>query len=885
MVKNWHALSIKENYQILKTSEEGLTDSEAKLRLKKYGLNNFSNEHRRNLFILFLNQFKSPLIYILLITAIITFYLNHALDSWIILGIVIFNAVFGFSHEIKAEKAMESLKKLMALKARVKRDGDLLEISSLELVPGDIVEVSSGTKIPADLRIINQFNLTVDESILTGESMSREKNEAVLAENVSLGDRNNMLFGGTIIISGKALGIVVKTGIETEFGKITQEINETEKIKTPLQIKFEKFSKKLILIILIFVGIIFLTGIIKGLEPIEIFLTALSAAISAIPEGLPAIITVALATGAFQMAKRKAIVRKLIAVETLGSVDVIASDKTGTLTTNQMTVERIYTYIDKQIYKINGSGYEPKGEINPLPNDNLVQFLNYGVLCNDSEIIEENEEWIVSGDPTEGALITVARKTKIFKEKIDEDFPRLDEIPFDTKHGFMATLHQEKNKSLLIVKGKVEKILEMTNLNSLEKEEINKKMNQFADSALRIIALAVKKTDGNFKEITQDHLKNLEFLGFFGMIDPPRHNVVEAIKACKESGIKPIVITGDYSKTAQAIALDLGIINKSEKEKVISGEELEKMDKNQFELAVQNHAVFARISPEMKLKIVESLQSQNKIVAVTGDGVNDAPALKKSDVGIAMGVGGTDVSREVADLVLSDNNFTTIVAAIEEGRTVYQNIRRAILFLLSTNMGELFIFFTAIIIFPPPYNLPLLPIQILWLNLVTDGMAGASLALEPTHKGIIKHPPRPPEESIVNKVMFWRIILVSLTMLFGTLLVYNLEIINGSDINRARSIAFAVMVTFQVLNVLNCRSMKESIFKISFFSNKYILWSILVSFLISLLTIYLPFMRMLFRTVPLTLVDWFKIILVSSTVIIVIEIEKWIRRRQNNVKY
>ena len=884
MEKTWYNLSIEDVFRKLDTSSEGLTLQEAQKRLIEFGSNELAPAQKRNIFVLFLNQFKSPLIYVLLLAALLTYILKHTVDTWVILGVVFFNAFFGLMHELKAEKAMEALSKLMSLKTKVKRGGILFDLVSTELVPGDIVEINSGMKIPADLRIISRENLEIDEAILTGESVPQEKSEAVLNIEASLGDRTNMLFGGTMVISGKALGVTVATGKQTEFGKIAEEVATAGETKTPLQIRLGKFSTILLAVVLIIVFIIFLVGILKGLDILQMFLTALSAAISAIPEGLPAVITVTLATGAFQMAKRRAIVRKLIAVETLGSVTAIASDKTGTLTHNQMTIEKIYLHQEGQIYQVTGSGYEPKGEFKPQPSQDLKDYLTLGLLCSEAEIFEENREWGVSGDPTEGAVVAAAGKAGLFKEDLIQKYPLLDETPFETGKGFRAALHKFKNgKNILIVQGKIEKILNMADLRNDEKEKITAQMEDFAQSALRVIALAYKEVPENYQELSHKDLQNFIFGGFVGMIDPPRKEAIEAIKVCQASGIQPIMITGDYPATAKAVAKDLGII-KSNQDGVISGEDLGKMNPEEFQKALKEFSVYARISPEIKLKIVEGLQKQGQIVAVTGDGINDAPALKKADIGVAMGEGGTDASREVADLVLADNNFATIIVAIEEGRTIFQNIRRVIFYLLSTSAGEIFIILSALIFLPPPFSLPLLPVQILWLNLVTDGTAGLSLALEPTHKGVIKFPPRSARANILDGIILWRMVLVGLVMLLGTMILYSAEIQIGSSINRARTVAFVTMVVFQIFNVLNSRSLKESIFKMPVFSNKYVLGSMILSFMLSLSTIYFPTMRTLFHTTVLSGIDWLKIILISLSIIVIVEIEKLIRRK-TNAKY
>lgn len=878
---DWQNKKLNELYELFNSSEEGLSNQEAKNRQVKYGLNKFAEAKKRNWALIFLMQFKSPLVYILVFAAILTYYLKHTIDAYVIMFVVFLNAFFGLFYELKADKAVEALKNILALKAKIKRDGIWFDLNVEQIVPGDIVEIQSGMKIPADIRIINAHNLRTDEAILTGESVLQDKSEKETVNFQNIGDQLNMLFSGTIVVSGRGTGLVVATGKDTQFGQIAQEITKTEKEETPLQKKLNKFSKSLMILVVILVVAVFIIGLLKGLDFIQMFLVSLSVAISVIPEGLPAIITITLATGAYRMSRRKAIIRKLAAVETLGSVNVIASDKTGTLTHNQMMIEKIYSHNDMQTYTVTGSGYEPKGEFKPNLSESTVQLLSFGLLCSDAEIFEEKDEWQVSGDSTEGAIVACAQKAGQNREDLFKSFPRLDEIPFETENGYMAVLNKIKEKNVLIVKGKLEKLLEITDLSEIEKKQINTESEKMGQAALRVIAFAYKEVGNDQKDISHKDLVGLKFLGLAGMIDPPRREAIETIKICNESGLRTIMITGDYGLTASAIAEQLGII--SGRAEVCTGEEISKMSDQQLQAKVSACSVFARISPDQKLKIVNSLQKLGKVVAVTGDGINDAPALKKSDVGVAMGEGGTDVSREVADLVLSDNNYVTIIAAIEEGRTVYQNIRRGIFYLLSTNVGELMIIMTSLILFREPYNLPLLPVQILWLNLVTDGTAGLALALEPVHKDVINRKPRSQDESIISKTIFSRIILVSLTMLLVTLFVYWREIQLGSSIEKARTMAFVVMSLLQIANLFNARSFKNSIFKTKIFSNKYVIFSIILSIILTYLTTGTTLLRQFIGTVGLEFMDWLYLIGLSVMIIIVVEIEKFIRRKKNTI--
>ena len=877
----WQNKKLDELYKLLSSSVSGLANSEVKNRQVKFGLNKITEAKKRSWLIILLFQFKSPLVYILLIAAVLTYYLNHTIDAYVIIFVVFLNAFFGLFYELKADKAVEALKNILALKAKVKRDGNWLDLNIEQLVPGDIVEIQSGMKIPADIRIIKSHNMRTDEAILTGESVLQDKSDIEETKSQNIGDQPNMLFSGTIVVSGRGLGLVVSTGKETQFGQIAQEITQTEKEETPLQKKLNKFSKSLVILVVILVVAIFFIGILQGLDLIQMFLVSLSIAISVIPEGLPAIITITLATGAYRMSRRKAIIRKLAAVETLGSVNVIASDKTGTLTHNQMMIEKIYTHSDKQIYTVTGSGYEPKGEFKPNLSKDTVQLLTFGLLCSDAEIFEEKDEWQVSGDSTEGAIVATAQKAGQNRDNLFESYPRLDEIPFETENGYMAVLNNIKGVNTLIVKGKLEKLIEISNLSETEKKQIISESEKMGQAALRVIAFAYKELKDEQKDISHKDLSGLKFLGLAGMIDPPRREAIETIKICNEAGLRTIMITGDYGLTASAIAQQLGIV--PGRIEVCTGEEVGRMDEQQLQAKVSACSVFARISPDQKLKIVSSLQKLGKIVAVTGDGINDAPALKKSDVGVAMGEGGTDVSREVADLVLSDNNYVTIIVAIEEGRTVYQNIRRGIFYLLSTNVGELMIMMTSLIMFREPYNLPLIPVQILWLNLVTDGTAGLALALEPVHKGTINQKPRSQEENIMSKVMLVRIMLVALTMLAITFFVYSREIASGASIERARTMAFVVMCLLQITNLFNSRSFKNSIFKTNPFSNKYVILSFLVSLILTYLTVGTSILRQFFHTVILSTADWLYLLGLSVIIIIVIEIEKFIRKNKNTV--
>ncbi|OGD67867.1 hypothetical protein A3F08_01610 [Candidatus Berkelbacteria bacterium RIFCSPHIGHO2_12_FULL_36_9] len=889
----WYSFSIKDVLEKLQTSPQGLSSKEAFFRLKKYGPNQLREEKKKSEFYFFLKQFKNPLVYLLFFAALISYFLRHNIDTIIILFIVFFNAFVGYLQEKKAVESLKALKKLMALRCKVLRDDEKMEISALELVVGDIVILEEGNKIPADLRILDSLNLRIDESTLTGESVPVHKRNVLVKAGSQIIEQKNMVFASTIVTSGKGLAIAVATGKDTELAQIAKEtISITDEI-TPLGVKLKKFSNWLLIITLIVSAIIFILGIINGFDLINMFLTASAAAVSLIPEGLPAIITITLAIGVHRMAKRNAIVRELEAIETLGSISLIASDKTGTLTYNQMTVEKIY--LDGELIKISGSGYNPKGcfykndkIIKPLNNPSLKMNLLIGTLCNNASLVEEEKNWKITGDPTEGSLIVAGDKADLHQEEINKKYTKIDEIPFESKNRFMATLHQcKKNeKTLLAVKGTIEKILESSQfiykngkirqLNIQEKKNILEKAHEQANNAYRIIAMAFKYDKKTKEKITEKDICKLIFSGFDCLEDSPRPEAREAVIRCQDAGIRVVMVTGDFSSTALAVAKKLNIA--SQNSNVITGEELLKMDKNDFQEILKHTSVFARVTPELKLKIVQGLQAQNNITAVTGDGVNDAPILKKADVGVAMGQGGTDVARESSDIILLNNNFTTIVNAIEEGRAIFLNIRRAIFFLLSTNAGEATILMSALILSLP---LPLTAIQILWINLITDGISGFALTMEPKHEQIMKQKPRPKTEGILNNIVLMRIILVAIVMTVGTIVIFKWQIGMGASTEKARTVAFVTMAFFQIFNIFNARSIKNSIFELKPFSNFYVVISVFLMIILTIFTSQLSIFQELFQTVSLTASEYILIILVSLTVVLAVEIEKFIRKISN----
>lgn len=889
---HWYQINLKEIYQRLNTSERGLTSEEVKRRLEKYGANKLAEEKDINKLKIFLHQFASPLIYILIIAGAITLMLKEYIDSGVIFAVVILNAVIGYIQEYKAEQSVRALKKMLVPKAKVLRDGIEKEVNSEELVPGDIVLLYSGIRVPADIRLVHTVELKIDESILTGESLPVEKHHHTIKdENLTYGDQKNMAFMGTIVVSGRAKGIVVETGMNTVFGKIAKGIKEAEAVKAPLQDKIQKFANLVGIFVVVASVLLFVMGLIIGEGIKEMFMTAVAAAVAAIPEGLPMVVTVTLAVGVIRMAKRNAIVRRLHAVETLGSTTVICTDKTGTLTKNEMTVKLIYD--GKKIYEVEGSGYEPKGRIlhNGLEVDlkkdheALIETLRIGLLCNESNIYEEDGEFKLEGDPTEGALIVSALKAGLNKAEEEKRYELIETIPFESERGYMATLHKHRGEKLVFIKGAPEKIVDLCRKNfwgeELNKKEIHSIINRFAKEGMRVLAFAYVKVPKETEEISCKEIEQcyaaegLVFTGLQAMIDPPRPEAIEAIKGCKKAGIRVVMITGDHAVTAKAIGNMLGIGD--EKSEVLTGKDLEKMTDEELFEKVKRVNIFARVSPEHKLKIVKQLMAQGQIVAVTGDGVNDAPALKAAHIGIAMGKSGTDVAKEASDMVLTDDNFASIFNAVKEGRVVFDNIRKVVFFLIPTGLASILSIIGAVATGLP---IPYFPAQILWINLVTNGLQVISLAFEPGEKGVIERPPRPPEEGIMSRLMIERTIIVGFLISLGVAYTFMKALEQGESLETARTVAVTTMVFFQFFQAWNSRSEYESIFRINPFSNMFLFLSLIVATLAQIAFIYLPALQWVFRTKPISAEDWQNIILIALSVIVVVEIDKWLRRKR-----
>ena len=878
MDKNWHNLSPDEVLRELKSNRPGLSEAEAAARLRQYGYNELKGKKKTSPIIVFLSQFLSPLIYVLLIAAIISAVLQHILDAGVIMGVLLLNATIGFIQETRAEKAMEALVRMAAPRARVRRDGKMALIPAREIVPGDIFSLETGDKVPSDARLIEVSNLKVNEAMLTGESMPADKHSETLSGEVPVAERKNLVYSGTIVTYGRATAIAVQTGMSTEIGRIATAIQEIKPERTPLQKSISKLSRYIIILFLSIVAVLILVGVVKGLGLLDMFLLAVAAAVSAIPEGLPAVVTVVLAIGMRAMARRNAIIRKLVAVETLGAATVICSDKTGTLTMNEMTVQRVYA--DGQVVEVTGQGYEPVGEfrrqgqaITPGKEPTLALLLRIGALCNDALLTCEGDTCNIFGDPTEGALVVAAAKAGMVKEKLELAFPRLDEIPFQSEKQYMATLHPRDGGRVAYVKGAVEKLLPQSKwmlkdgtvvpLSEEDWRTVNQATLNMAEEALRVIAVAYADFPTEHEGLKDEDLRGrLVFVGLVGMADPPRQEVKEAVRLCHEAGIRVVMVTGDHKVTAEAIARELDL----PRGEAVTGAELAKMSDEELKKEIENISVFARIEPLHKLKIVNALKSRGEVVAMTGDGVNDAPALKAANIGIAMGITGTDVAKEAADMVLADDNFASVVAAVEEGRAIFNRLRNCVFFLLSTNLGEL-IALTLSVFFVG--QVPMLPVQIIWNNLVTDTAVDIPLGLEPKFGDELKQPPRHPQVGLLFPGMLLRILFMATLMGVGVFLVFNWAQARMS-LAEARTVTFCTMVTFEWFRAFNARSDEYTTFKLGMFRNKWLIISISIAILLQMAVVYVPFLQLAFRTVPLSLADW-DIILIAGGLLFTVE--------------
>ncbi|MCS1350664.1 calcium-transporting P-type ATPase, PMR1-type [Mechercharimyces sp. CAU 1602] len=881
---DWDVNRVLEHFNV--RSQQGLSHQEAEERLKKIGFNQLTQAKKASFFSLFIDQFRDFMVLVLLAATLISGLLGEYTDAIAIIAIVIINAILGLVQEYRAEKSLDALKQLSAPTAKVIRASEINRITSNEVVPGDIVLLESGDRVPADVRIIRADNLHIEEAALTGESLPVEKSSDRLPHaDVPLGDRTNLAYMGTMVVQGTGRGIVVATGMGTEMGRIAHLIESTEEVETPLKRRLEQLGKILIVIALLLTVVVVMTGIWHGQEAYNMFLAGVSLAVAAIPEGLPAIVTIALALGVQRMIRRRAIVRKLPSVETLGCASIICSDKTGTLTTNKMTVTNVWA--DGSLISVKGTGYEPTGAflqgsrtISPRHNHSLQRLLEISILCNNAQLVQDTQRagmlrrkqanWRIEGDPTEGALLVAGVKGECDIDALHRTWKRVREYPFDSNRKMMSVLVQRSDgKQQLLTKGAPEVILarcshlvykgRITLLNDTHRRDIAKSMEELARKGLRNLAFAYREVAGSVSQNEQTMERNLVFIGLAAMIDPPREEVKESIRRCHQAGIQTVMITGDHHITAEAIARQIGIY--TNQDLAVNGSQLQQMSDEELDAQVNQIRVYARVSPEHKLRVVKSLQRQGHVVAMTGDGVNDAPAIKAADIGIAMGTTGTDVSKEASALVLADDNFSTIVAAIEEGRSIYDNIRKFISYLLASNVGEILVMFLAMLVGLP---LPLVPIQILWVNLVTDGLPAMALGVDPAEENTMKRPPRNSRESIFARGVGWKIMTRGLLIGLSTLAAFWVSYTEiPSDLMRAQTIAFATLVFAQLIYVFDCRS-QRSVFARSPWDNRWLLLAVTSSALLLMVVMYYPPLQPIFHTVSLDMREWILVIIASA---------------------
>ena len=882
MAENWYNLTITETLSKLNTTPKGLSNKEADKRLERYGPNAIKKKKKKPAWLILAGQFTDFMVLVLIGATVISAFLGEIADAVTILAIVIINAVLGFVQEFRAEKSLDALMKLTAPESAVLRNGKEVKVPAEQLVPGDIVSLNTGDKVPADCRLVETTSLSVEEASLTGESVPVKKTMDVIStRKVPLGDRNNMVFMGTSISRGRGRAVVAATGMNTEMGDIAGMMQEVGVNETPLQRRLASLGRWLVLFCLLVCALVVVTGVMRGEPLYRMFMAGVSLAVAAIPEGLPAIVTVALAIGVQKMIRRNAVIRRLPAVETLGCATVICSDKTGTLTQNQMTVRSLW--LGEEIH-VTGEGYTPHGEFlsdgrKTKVKGALEQALKIAAMCNNAQL-EKNKipvtglfrrkqaNWEINGDPTEGALLVMASKGGIWRENVEQREQPVYELPFDSERKCMTVVAKEKNGQMTAyTKGAPDVVIEKSThylengevkpMHSRVREEILTKNNLMARKALRVLALAYRPVDflndGNLES-------NLIFVGLAGMIDPPRPEAVKAIRTCKQAGIIPVMITGDHQATAQAIAEEMGLLDNDRI--VLTGEQLDMLSHKELENAVERVAVYARVSPQHKLRIVKALKAIGHVVAMTGDGVNDAPAVKEADIGVAMGKTGTDVTKEASAMVLADDNFATIVAAVEEGRAIYDNIRKFIRYLLSCNVGEVLTMFLAALAGLP---LPLLPIQILWVNLVTDGLPAMALGVDNADKDIMLRSPRHPKESIFSQGLSKKIAARGFQIGLGTLIVFTIGIwLGDGQLEIARTMAFSTLVFSQLFHVFDCKSERHTLFEVGIFSNMLLVAAVAISVTMQLSVIYLPFLQPIFKTVPLNAFHWMIILLTAG---------------------
>ena len=890
----WHALDVDETLQRLEADRQGLTAEQAMNRLATFGPNRLTEAKPRSPLARFLAQFRNVLIYVLLAAGIVTALLQHGLDSGVIFGVVIVNALIGFIQEGKAENALRAISQMLSPQALVVRDGHRVTVDAAKLVPGDVVPLQAGDKVPADVRLLQVKGLQVEEAALTGESVPVEKATAAVEPDTPLGDRRCLAFSGTLITNGRALGVVVETGANTEIGRISALVAQVQELTTPLLRQMDQFGRWLTGAILVLAAISFTFGVlVRDYTAVEMFLASVGLAVAAIPEGLPAIMTITLAIGVQRMAARSAIIRRLPAVETLGTIAVICSDKTGTLTRNEMTVRSLVTS-DGEV-ELTGTGYDPHGGLEVQgrvyamdePHDPTNRALHAAVLCNDATLESHQAAWIAQGDPMEAALVVAGIKGGVEPAEARANFPRADLIPFDSAHKFMATLHQgHTGEGFIVVKGAPERVLAMCSHvgtpggeTPIDREAWHHQIVELAARGFRVLAVAQKPANDRRELQFADVEDGLTLLGLFGLIDPPRDEAIEAADLCRQAGIRVKMITGDHAITAGTIAGQVGLENSTE---VLTGADIDALDAAALAERVETVDVYARVSPEHKLRLVTALQGRGQVVAMTGDGVNDAPALKRADVGVAMGASGTEVAKEASEMVLADDNFASIVRAVKEGRTVYDNIKKAILFILPTNGGEALIILGAILL--GFQALPITPVQILWVNMITAATLALALAFEPPEQNVMQRHPRNPREPILSGWFIWRIAFVSVILMTGTFALFSWEINHGASIEYARTVAVNTLVMFEIFYLFSARYVDEPVLnRAGLTGNRYVLLAVGLIVLFQLAFTYLGPIQTLFGTAPLTLGDWLRTIAVTSSVLFLVEGEKWLlaRRRRN----
>ncbi|MDD4930363.1 MAG: cation-transporting P-type ATPase [Gallionella sp.] len=884
---HWHHLTEQAALDACSSTIEGLSQAEAARRLAQDGPNLLPLPQRRGPFIRFLLQFHNVLIYVLLASALVTALLSHWVDTGVIVGVVVINAIIGFLQEGKAEKAMDAIRCMLSPEATVLREGRREVIDAQTLVSGDIVLLQSGDKVPADLRLLKVKNLRIEEASLTGESQAVEKSTEPVAERAVLGDRTSMAYSSTLVLYGQATGVVVAAGDHTEIGHISTLLEEVEVLTTPLLRQMDVFGRWLTIVIVALSIFTFLFGwLVYHFNLADMFLAAVSMAVAAIPEGLPAVLTITLALGVQRMARHNAIIRRLPAVEALGSVTVICTDKTGTLTRNEMTVQRVMSC--GQVFEVSGAGYAPHGGFSVGGqaveiHADMLDLFRAGLLCNDSALTNSAGAWRVAGDPTEAALITLALKAGLESVSEHELLPRTDLIPFEAEHRLMATLHHDHaGHAFIFVKGAAEQILLMCNRQRALGDDIPLALPQWQQSVAdtgasgqRVLALAMKAVDGAKRELTFSDLEaGFTLLGMVGITDPPREEAMAAVRECQSAGIRIKMITGDHAATAQAIAAQLGIVHA----RALTGAELDEMDDEALRQAVGEVDVFARAAPEHKLRLVKALQANGEIVAMTGDGVNDAPALKRADVGVAMGLKGTEVAREAAQVVLADDNFATIAHAVKEGRTVYDNIRKAIVFIIPTNGGEACIVLIAIL---SGMTLPITPVQILWVNMVTAVTLALALSFEKSESGVMARPPRAAKEPVLSGFMLWRITFVSLLLAGGSIALFLWEQTRGVSIEECRAVVVNALVAGEMAYLFNCRYLVLPVRTWQDFTgNRYILLTVGILAVIQMLFTYLPFMQTMFGVADIDLFAWARIAGFAVLLFVVVELEKALIRRR-----